>query len=131
MMGIIANLPGPLRVKSDSKCLSSLFRLSFSLKLTVLLGTYLHGNSFFQVVALNNLLFLVMVDNAINTARGRTRTRCRITVTPLICVSQHVFFSFSTVLLNFNSVVLTTERRHTATHTCCSISPPSCTDCWG
>lgn len=31
----------------------------------------LHGNRLFQVVALNDLLFLVMVDDVINTADER------------------------------------------------------------
>lgn len=33
--------------------------------------TYLNGNRVFQVVALNNLLTLVMVNNVFNTARER------------------------------------------------------------
>lgn len=39
----------------------------------VYICTYLHRNWLFQVVAFDNLLFLVMVNNVINTASERVR----------------------------------------------------------
>lgn len=43
----------------------------------VVVSADLHGNRLFQVVALNDLLFFVMVDDVINTAGERQRVKTR------------------------------------------------------